>query len=350
MSSKVVLGQIGEIKIVRLSPAAIPLNEGIHLSVENDNDISWRNQPLEEILKNIFFAMNVSKVVCDGRVGSDLWANVMLNSYPGFNKGVNVFGRNPSSNEGWGKPVRIREHGVDDILPDEIKEKLHLILKDSLLNWNDTFLEIELFKDGVSSFSKDDSKFKVEFELKMEKGEKVIWANQRFCVVIVQNPHLSGLHMVAHPMSNYWDNIGGFNTPWQLDQGSEFSIELSMGILEAASILIGCERLIIEEVGMEFFNPEIHYSGNWAININQNVDRNSFKMNFNKIHGGNMHGHLYATRDQRKKVSLPSRPQKEVPKEWENILPLSNKEEINITEIIGHRLSSWLEKSVIRNT
>ncbi|EKD64882.1 MAG: hypothetical protein ACD_50C00271G0001 [uncultured bacterium] len=60
-----------------------------------------------------------------------------------------------------------------------------------------------------------------------------------------------------------------------------------------------------------------------------------------------MHGHLYATRDPNTYVSLPARPEKEVPQEWEGITPLTDDEEGTIKTLIAERLTPWLEQNAM---
>ena len=112
----------GDIRIIKPSPPAIPASEGNHLQVTTGEGISWRQRPAKELLRMAFFALPTAKVLAEGRDSEDLWANIHLNGRPGFETGVNVFGRNPESSSGWGKPVSLRDL-ADGVVPSESESR-----------------------------------------------------------------------------------------------------------------------------------------------------------------------------------------------------------------------------------
>lgn len=359
-----VLGQAGEIKVIRPDPAAIALSEGVHLEVVGNKDVSWRNQDTKDILKKQFFALPVAKVLSEGRYSSDFWANIHLNSYPNFDTGVNVFGRNPNSDEGWARPVTIREV-PSETLPQDEKTQLSKTLRKYLPLWEQMLSNIELFKEGIGQLSLDDPGFVEGAEPNANKIDKVIWENEKFSLVIVQNPHLSGLHLVVHPRESYWEERGGFKRSWQVDAGSQGQEHIK-GFLEASAILIGAEKILLQEEGLPFYNPEIHFSGNWAPDLRpqdqggklktdyledpdlrkaRKTEKRAHRVDSDEEWQTTMHGHLYATRDPKFYVGLPSRPQKEVPDQWRGIVSLSADETTRINEVISQRLTPWLSEN-----
>ena len=360
-----ILGHSGNIKIIRPAPAAIPFSEGIHLQVVDGQNQSWRQREIKDILRMEFFALPAAKVIAEGKFSPDLWANIHLNSYPGFDNGVNVFGRNPKSGTGWGKPVVIRYINAEP-LEEEMKKKLTTTLDHYLPTWKKLLPKIQLSKNGIGQIDPQDPDFVVEEEKLAGKNEKTIWANEKFILVIVGNPHLSGLHLVVHTRESYWKKRGGFQRPWHVNPNGPEAPENVEGYLEAVSIIFGAEKILLEEEGLAFYNPEIHFSGNWAADLviaesggKLNLDYYSMENLERARKAGKriykagaedelqtaMHGHLYATRDPKTFVKLPTRPQQEVPNQWEGITPLSVDETTRISQVISKRLTPWLEKN-----
>ena len=365
INQKDVLATVGDVKIVRPSTSAMPVSEGNHLQVTTREEIPWTQRPAKEIVRMGLFALPTAKVVAEGRFTEELWANIHLNSYPDFDYGVNVYGRNPTSETGWAKPVAIRETLGEEI-PSEEKQKLERTFAHYLPMWQRLGDNLELFSDGVGELSPESESFEKERAKNAEKNEKMIWANERFSLVVVGRPHLSGLHLVAHPRDDYWAERGGFRRPWQIDPNQPDFQEHVQGFLEAMSIILGAERVLIEEGKLPFYNPEIHFSGNWTPDFQpperggtldtsylSQADLEKARKEEKREHrvGGaeewnsSMHGHLYATRDPNTYVSLPTRPEKEVPEQWAGITPLTDDEEGAIKTLISERLTPWLEEN-----
>lgn len=357
VNQKESLVESGDIRIIKPNPPAIPLSEGIHLEVTTDQDTPWRQRSPKELLRMGLFALPTAKVVAEGRFTEEFWANIHLNSYPDFDRGVNVYGRNPTSEAGWAKPAVIRETPGESI-PIDGKNRLKQTFSRYLPLWNKLEQTIALFTDGVGQVHRED-----------EGGsEKVLWANEKFNLVIAEKPHLSGLHLVVHPREDYWAERGGFRRAWQIDPNQPDFQEHVQGFLEAMSIILGAERVLIEDGKLPFYNPEIHFSGNWTSDFQpperggsldtsylSQADLERARKEEKREHrvGGveewksSMHGHLYATRDPNTYVSLPTRPQKEVPEQWVGITPITDDEEETVKTLISKRLTPWLEQNVI---
>lgn len=340
-----VLGEIQDIKVQHPRKQAILLSEGIHLEVINTvDDREWRIKDVRELLKEAFFALPVAKMIAEGRFTEEFWTNIHLNSYPGFDKGWNVFGRNPKSETGWGKPVSIQEVSESD-LPLDQKEKLKETFSRYLPLWEKEIDKIRVFGEGIKPVDRQSAEFD---ELSSKLKDPLIWANDKFELVIVREPHLSGLHLVVHPREQ-------LKRPWQKPED----------FLEAAAILLGVQRLL-EEGNLPFYNPEIHFSGNWAKDLllkekggklntsylssedlvkQRKAEKRKHRIGTQEQWETSTHGHLYATHDPKAFVSLPSRPKAEVPGQWERIRPLDENDSQRVRDLIGNNLTSWLKKS-----
>lgn len=60
---------------------------------------------------------------------------------------------------------------------------------------------------------------------------------------------------------------------------------------------------------------------------------------------GPHHGHLYATSSSGEKVSLPTRPEAEVPEEWAGIKPAQPEEVVRLRSILQSRLTPYLREN-----
>jgi len=378
------LGKVGETHVISPSEAAIPRPEGIHLEVKNGlGENPWVEADPKTLIKDGFVAVAVAKAVVEGRFTPEQWVNIHLSGRPDFNRGVNVFGRNPESANGWGKPVHY-EPGQTQLSQDEARDLEHLF-RLYLPRWEKTCPQVSLFTEGVEAILPEATEFQEEGQEYNLRNETLLWLNNKFALVLVNAPHLNGLHLVVHGRDRYWKDHGGFKRPWQskLQPASEPIIEdisgsvkqptaqtdLSqiIGFLEAEAILIGAQRVLLQEGGLPFYNPEIHFSSSWApslktveqggkLNMDYLTDPNleQARKNEKKVHrvGGNeewdlgMHGHLYATRDADRYVLLPTRPQAEVPDQWKGIAPLSSDEAAKVKDLTQQKLTNWLTTNV----
>ena len=364
------LVESGDIRIIKPNSPAIPASEGSHLQVTTGEQVPWRQRPAKELLRMAFYALPTAKVLAEGRDSEDLWANIHLNSRPPFEGGVNVFGRNPESATGWGKPVTLRDL-ADGVVPESAAKPAEGPVLDRYLHqWERLLPQVELFPEGVGELPSESQEFQEEDQA-LGPNEKLIWANGKFSLVVIKSPHLSGLHLVVHPNQKYWGEKGGFKRAWQVDKsqdGQGAPQEHVQGFLEAVAIINGAERVLIEEGKLPFYNPETHFSGNWTPDFQpperggsldtsylSQTDLEKARKEEKREHrvGGveewqtAMHGHLYATRDPNTYVSLPARPEKEVPQEWEGITPLTDDEEGTIKTLIAERLTPWLEQNAM---
>jgi hypothetical protein len=363
------------VKIIRPNPSAIPLEEGVHLEVvkeERELKPHWEEENIKDLLDMGFYSLPASKVIAEGRYTKDFWANTHFNGRPGFEKNINIYGRSPESEVSWGKPVKMRqvEHSSqEEILPPQLKENLERTFSLYMELWEKIRPKIELFRGGIKPIVPDDNEFLEEEKFYDEKEdpykEDLLWENEKFALVSVRNPHLTGFHLVCHPRKKYWKEKGGFKASWQTEKREEESREHIEGFLEALSILFGVERILSEEKSLNFNNPEIHFSGNWSKEL-QPVERGgklsldylesedqekqrkrekrSHRISIDEGFKTAFHGHLYATLDPEEYVELPSRPLAEMPEEWEGIEALGPDKVEKIKGLIQEKLTPWLEK------
>ncbi len=367
--------QDGKLRVYHPAEQAIPLEEGIQLVVDNGQEISHQNQQdVPALLRSAYYALAVAKIEAEGRFTKEFWANIQMNSWPGAEKGINVFGKNPQSQEGWAKPVNLRpikERRLESLDQNQ-KAKLQRAMELYLPRWERKAQEITVFDHGINKIRPDNEVFQKESEIWLNRPdpwqERAVWMNDKFVLVVVKNPHLDGLHLVCHGRKDYWSRVGqkGVVKAWQTPKGEE-DPEYLKGFVESNAILLGVEQ-IVQEAG-DFHNAEIHCSGNWGFKPldlakiefsgrevdssyleQENLERARKMEKFSaqqRWAGGDpdwhSHGHLYATRSPDKYVSLPSRPMREVPKEWEGTKPLSPDEEDKIYQLIQAKLTTWLE-------
>lgn len=361
-SPKIELAKVDNAFVIKPKTSAFPIEHGLHLAVKEEEEKEWRNQELTVLLKDLFYSLPVAKTVAEGRFTADLWANIHLSAREGFNQGVNVFGRNPQSEHAWGKPVFYNR--TEQILSEDQVHKLKREFERYLPIWREVKPEIRLFEDGLETFPPESEEFKAEFEKFKTINETVVWASEKFTLVTVDNPHLNGLHLVLHPRQEYWDRTGGYKRPWQLESKDLTHIT---GFLEANAILIGLERILLEEQRLPFYNPEIHFSGNWSKSLRPKEEGGALDLSYlkdsnlekvrkeekreHRVGGPDewktfVHGHLYATSSSNEYVTLPSRPKNEVPEEWENISPLNKEIQQEIMAIVQDRLDRWVSSNV----
>ncbi|MBM2820354.1 MAG: hypothetical protein HW405_114 [Candidatus Berkelbacteria bacterium] len=328
----------------------IPIEEGVQLVVD----------PKEETVlgeaRAAWFSLAVAKVVAEGRFTEEFWANIQDNAHPGVERGLNVWGRHPQSAEAWGKPVNIREPSEREIqnLDEQEREKLQRTLELYIPKWGSAGEHITLFKNGVNAVDPQ----KQEFINQREKGVEgpwpwqayTAWMSDKYELTVVMQPHIKGVHLVLSPLHQHWSEAprDDFWTP-------------NMGV-----------KQILEEQG-EFFNGDIHFSGNWGFApLDVSPDKPGRRVDERYLEesdpekmedkrkqtktalgrgpwmgpekgGWAAHGHYYATDSPDKYVSLPSRSKSERPEEWEGIPEMNREQAESISQLIQARLNQWLQ-------
>jgi len=377
ISGQEVIFQDDHVRVCHPLPSAIPQTEGIHLAVDSGRDLDRENpSDTPDLLRSAYYALAVAKIEAEGKYTEDFWANIQMNARPGFDRSINIYGRNPQSTEGWAKPVNIRDASsqaeIRQPLAENQKKQLTRTAELYLPKWEQLAQNITVFASGVNETLPDDPAFQQEKEKWSDRPdpwqEQLIWMNEKFSLVIVKNPHLNGLHLVCHARQDYWQNQAqqAVVKAWETPKPGEAPTFIQ-GFIESNAILLGVQNLIKNK----FFNPEIHYSGNWGFkpldpvsdSVGGRTVQNEYLADNDLPHarkkekiaseqrwqGGepdwHAHGHLYATRSPDQYVALPSRSMREVPQEWEGINALSPEEEADITSLIQTELTSWLENN-----
>lgn len=343
---------------------ALPQEEGLHLVVrQKENDLPVLSDNLRSRLRLSYFALPVAKIIAESRFTQDFWANIHIDRF-----GVSIYGRNPQAEAAWAKPVNKRSLSSEELAEEaSLKEQMRLYMP----LWERNLSTVELFEDGVEELTLSTEEYQAEVQGYANKPdpykEDVLWANKKFVLVSVQEPHVSGVHLVVHPRQTYWGDVGDFRRPWQ--SGSRPGLtqpEFTQGYLEASAILLATQGLLDKNGSVPFFNPETHFSGNWAADllpsgqggrldstvVNDPVLRKNEKRNHRpgavNTEGEPtefrtaMHGHLYATDSPDKLVQLPARPKKEVPEQWESIVPLRQEEVGKIGSLLQDQLTTYL--------
>lgn len=367
---------------------AIPLEEGLHFQVvpEGDPDGSdWRTADIRKVVQEAYYSLPAARVIAESGRTPNLWANVHFNSRPEFVAGANVFGKNPTSETAWAKPVVMREGGVETPENSQNRENLKEYFERYLHHWQSNESEnTAVFAKGINEVQKDS----VEYN-EMRKKEPVIWANDKFILIFIAGGHSNGVHLVVNPRENYWEKRGNMKKAWDTTRSNspiknpndEDEIqerrEYIRGFLEMTAILKAAQ-VVLEEVreakGIAFENPEIHFSGNWAKDFNpveeggrldtMNYikadladDRQTKLRAYKRTHQVGMaepeqefrselHGHLYATRKPDEYVTLPTRPQAEVPEQWEKIEQMTEVEITDVRQAIAWRMPEILSQAI----
>lgn len=361
-----ILWDTPKIQVILPLKPVISQKEGIHfvVSPKSVSKPYWEQERLKPLFECAFFALSLAHLIITDPEIPDFWSNIQWNAFPGFNQGVNVFGRNPASLN-WGKPVEINKNLEKVNYPSNFIRRLREKCRRQLNRWTQFSSRIILFRDGVQCFPKGTFKFTQAAEIftlnrPPEKKKDVAWVNKKFILVIPQKPHLAGYHFQIFPRLSYWQPKGGFKCPWQLPAGPIEHLDQIRGYLEATAILFGVTKIISEDATLPFFNPEIHFSGNWNKDLqtedkggklpleylekNKNKSIKEKKKIINSFSTVG-HGHLYATNSPKKFVKLPSRPAEEVPEEWAKITPLSEKKVKFIQQLLQDNLSFLLEEN-----
>ncbi len=364
------------VEVVMPKEAGIVEEEGYHVQIipEGKRDVDWRESSIQAVMNEGYYGLAAARIIADSAHSENLWANVHWNSRPDFIAGCNVFGRNPSSPEAWGKPVNMRDQKVS--LPPDTHgstfETFGRISEKYFPSWQKAREEFSPFAGGINEINTESDEYRQESNKWSERtppwDETLIWANEKFSLVAVNNPHLNGIHLVCHARDEYWSGLGGFKRPWQTEQAHQDSdYRFLQGFMENVAILKACQEILSSQDEIPFFNPEIHYSGNWGSQFGKqeeggNFDEESYdaaidspSYELRKVKktwqkdlnppgktGSGMHGHLYATFNQDELVRLPSLPKTKAPSEWEGIAPMSQEIRDKILALIREELTSML--------
>lgn len=361
-SSNTAIWRNEQVEIIIPAEQAIDPSEGTQVSVQpsaEGHSRPWTEQTIAEIAREAYFALPMAKIIAESGRTPDLWANIHWSSLPNHDRGANVFGRRPDSEIGWAKPVILRSGNPG--VGAEQRLSLAKFAGRYLPRWETFQEEVQPFRDGVQALSPESEAYQQEAAYYAAKPEPwqetVVWANERFVIVSVDNPHVSGLHLVAHPRDSHWAEVGKFQKPWQTDRAyQDGDPNFLEGFVEAACLLKAAQELLSGQSEVPFFNPEIHFSGNWAKDLQPQerggrIDTAGFaaaamesdsalRAEKRQYHneatrvGTAMHGHLYATSDPGARVALPSRPAVEVPEEWEGIQRMSESQVAYVQELL----------------
>lgn len=358
----------GEREIVLPQEGTISQNEGTHLGVKPVGRYDWREADLSDTASSLVLSLGLAKLITEGRDTPDFWTNIHLNSSPGAEGRINVWGRDPSSEAGWTKPVVIQDQLAEEE-PRSIDPDTEETINRYIPLWDNLSQKMGLFEGGVSEVDRDSEEFAElteKFATKRDPyKEGVLWANEKFVVVNVLVPHLNGLHLVIHPRESYWDEKGEFRRPWQ--QRDKNDLEYIRAFVEAFTILLASYKLISETGDLPFYNPDIHFSGNWAkdllreelggkldlssaISDDKDVrkeEKRSHKVGAEDEFQTAVHIHLYMTDNPDKHVSLPERPASEAPEQWSGISPTDP----SLVEIVRNKLhqnlTTYLEENLV---
>ena len=355
-----VLWEGDTVKVTLPDVSAIPAEEGGHFQItpKDGGTGDWRTDSIVNVLYEGYYALAVARITADSGRSDDLWANVHWNSRPEFVGGCNVFGRNPHSESGWAKPVVMREGGVGVIENQQKRQSLSRFAQRYFPMWEEAAARITVFPQGAASLDAESEEFR-----EVDEGDpnKLVWANEKFAIFNNQDPHQTGLHLVLLSRDEYFQQSGGIHSPWETPENPD---DFRRSFLESLAILKIMQELLSEfnQAGkIRFYNPEIHYSGNWAKGMQDQesggqLDRDklrdssserprirAFKREQSPKFGAHMHGHLYATLSEEQMVRLPSRPRGEVPEEWEGIETINPDEtqivNLALAESLNERLS-----------
>lgn len=311
--------------VIRPSNPSIPLEEGNHFLIPYQEGKLPDQLLAREMLIRAYFAVPVARAIAEGSTSSDQWANIVFDA-----DGVNIFGRNPDSEVGWGKPV-VRRRGISDEITDVQGSGLAREIGEELSAAEQNLAAISLFKDGINPLDPQSSDFLQEDEyIRGFGGSKVLWANDKFLLINIADRHLNGIHISVYPRRSYLQRIGAFRNAWQTTNNSgNTTNDFLISYLEATSILIGAQRLLVQGAGLGY-NSEIHFLGNWAF-----LSPAQYPIDFSRA---SFHGHLYAPESPDTTVILPSRRRSEAPDDWQGIVPISGQ----TVEIMQSRLQEGL--------
>ena len=333
-----------DVRVVHPVQPAFPTSEGIHLVVEPKKpDVIAES-------KAVFYSLGVAKTVAEGKFTPDFWANIHRSGHPGTAKGTNVYGKNPQSVKGWGKPIIIRkpEERVEEPLSTDQKQKQERQLNLYLPKWEKALDRAVLFGGGINEVPPSDEAFqKTDHEDRNRNWpwQSVnVWMNDKYEMSLQLQPHIKGIHLVIGGRYDYWNNLDRTPfkdsekvpvRPWETPIDPSGSIEYLQGTVEEYAILRAAQEVIEEEIG-GFYHREIHFSGNWG-----------FKpRDAGEGIGGKEVDESYLSEEY---VSLPSRSKLEKPEEWKDIPEWDEKTAEALAERIRERITQWLKDHHLEN-
>jgi hypothetical protein len=338
-----VIWQDGQFELAVLDRQAMPSEEGTHLQVRpiDATEGDSREAPLRTIAKEAALSIWPSRVLAEFGYTKDGWANQHYDEK--FPEGINIYGRNPLSDRAWGErgaqPVMKTAEGFAAPGNEEIRREILPFIERTMRDWSEITKQFELFPEGVSELDPESPEFK-ERAAKYETYDQVLlWASDKFEIASVNNPHLNGVHLVVNPAETYWSKRGGFDKTWQVEKvrmGHQPKLELPQGFAESAVIAAAAERIITDRLRVDepdgYRHPELHSSANWAPDLQWSSKGGKFDEQAYReaktvtersqmLHRVNpktaYHMHVYIP--ERGTVSLPSRPEKQSPDEWEHV-------------------------------
>ncbi len=382
MDKNLVIWRNKELEVLLVSKEKTFFREGSHFVVfhRKIKKAFWEIERPVSILESGDLALAVAWMITRSGCINDIWPNIQFNDHSFFNKGINIFGRNPLSPL-WGRPITFSKSLSTPNFPRESLIGIKKSSRQFIKFWEESFSSLPIFSNGIEHFSTQGPEYhsleKIFFyERSPKKRKNILWANKRFILVYPNNPHLNGYHIQVFPRLKYWDKVGGFKSPWQLSRGlNNHRDQLQVrGYLEILAILHGVLRILTKSQDISFYHPEIHFSGNWnkdllskkqggKIDIEKlkKIQKSSFSRRKELLQeekrkylqeGKNAieatgHAHLYATFSPREFVNLPSRPFEEKPGEWEGISALDGENLEKLKGIIQKDLTPWLKKHCV---
>lgn len=330
----------GNFELYTPTSATILRSEGTNLAIKKTGEFDWQKASPEDLVEATTLSLGAAKLLVESGHTPDFWSNIHLNSKAGTSDHINVFGRNPTSVSGWRKPVKLTTEipaGEEQSLTVDQVE----LIRRYMPNWERLAHRFEINPVApplVDQSTEEYQELMEQYGTRTNGAEKIVWANEKFVIVIILKPHLNGLHLVIHPRGDYWQERGKFKRPWQQSDHGELNHIMAF---EEAMITLRQALDAINEASLPFYNPEIHFSGNWASDLQvvedggkldtsylESDDLQRRKAEKRRHFVGNpsqfetaVHGHLYMTADPEQFVTLPERPQAEVPEQWEGINP-----------------------------
>lgn len=196
--------------------------EGLHVKVSgkhNSEDLP------KKVLTRYLLGLGVAKEIAESGITQDVWANTRLER----EQEVSVYGRVPKEKASWRRAVDTNNRNVQPVNNLSLYydyEKLQRLSRSYLPNWETLADKMSLFENGVKG--KD--------TVKPENWEdELIWENDKFNLVVVQKPHVKGLHLVIFPKEKYqrqWQTV--LETTDDIEKGRMIQ-QYVQGTLEATA-------------------------------------------------------------------------------------------------------------------
>lgn len=332
----------------------VPREEGLSFMVTSqDASGTWKDRKIKDVLSETYYSLPVARILSESLKSDipDYWANIQLKSAEGFEQGVNVIGRNPHSETGWAKPPVVGDVAELEPLPNS--EKIRELMSRYIPLWDER--QIALFPDGVNEVPDESEEFR---KISESYPGDVLWMNDKFILDVVRRPHLSGIHIVVSQRDKAKE-LGAIKKPWQVSSDPREVPVQRQAFMEEMAIILSAQRVLWEE-GVPYYNPEIQFNSNWASSMQPedkggSLDPNSLdtiaekrvhRQHREKEFQTSTHGHLYATSSPDENVSLPARPEAEVPEEWLGIKPAQPEEVVRLRSILQAKLAPYLAQNV----